>query len=73
MKISTILTIASITFLSYWSYTKFYSEKQELKKELKIEIPEEENAEIIMENEEEKDPLSPLQKLVHDHFQIAHR
>lgn len=67
----------------------FNTEESIIKPELRIDIPEdipedipddipdENNDKNIFENVDQKteidEPLTPLQKLVQDHFQIAHR
>lgn len=71
LSVSAILGITSVGFLSYYFYNKFSSKK------LSIHIEDEENDTediVVMEKTSPKnEPLTPIQKLVHDHFQIAHR
>jgi hypothetical protein len=69
MKISTIVSVFSIGFLSYYFYNYFKSDYEEKNQNLTLVI--EEESETIMEVEEE--PLTPSQQIVYDHFQIAHR
>lgn len=68
MKSSTILSVLSLSFLSYYFYIQ--NKKEEVNhEEIVMEIEDDDDKDI----EEVKEPLTPSQKIVHDHFQLHHR
>lgn len=71
MKISTIICVTSLGFLSYYVYNKL--QKEEIIMEIDEDKKEEEIIMEIDEVKEIKEPLTPTQQIVYDHFQLHHR